>query len=295
METTTHSPNVRPSFPFRVRFVCLFKRHLASKNRKVSLAERRLLSSVFFAVVSVRPTWMCSIAVLSEDLISSFLSMRSWCRCLRIIHLLAQSLGLIHPQSASTALRRQFINGDKSPRQLSISSVVSLRAFETFTWSRATCRSSVMRQTPSQTVRTLSFVSFASAVVCALMRSLLMSCIMRSKVPPETSCLRRLALCEIWPASLNVPRPSPSTSKSCSRKALWACIDVFCSLFSQTDEVVSPKVTAEGLNTRSAKHTTTVGERRFLAPSRSLPNLVARYVPSGIRQDSCRADHPNTA
>ena len=94
---------------------------------------------------------MCSIAVLRDDLISSSLSMRSWCRCLRTIYLLAQCLALIHPQSASTALRRQFIKWDKSPRQLSISSVVSLRASETFTWSRATCRSSVIRRTPSQT------------------------------------------------------------------------------------------------------------------------------------------------
>ena len=128
---------------------------------------------------------MCSIAVLRGDLISSSLSMRSWCRCLRIIHLLAQCLVLTQSQSASTALCRQFINGDKSPRQLSISSVVSLRAFETFTWSRATCRSSVTGRAPSQTVRTLSFVSFAFAVVCALMRSLFMSCITRSKVRPE--------------------------------------------------------------------------------------------------------------
>ena len=59
--------------------------------------------------------------------------------------------------------------------------------------------------------------------------------------PTPIWCLRRLALCEIWPASLKVPRPSPSTTKSCSRKALWACIDVFVR-FSPTDEVASPKL-----------------------------------------------------
>ena len=75
-------------------------RHLASctvsKNRKVSVAERSGCSHAFFSLCcgwrSVQRTWMCSITVLKDDLISSSLSMRSWCRCLRTIYLLAQSL-----------------------------------------------------------------------------------------------------------------------------------------------------------------------------------------------------------
>ena len=51
------------------------------------------------------------------------------------------------------------------------------------------------------------------------------------EVPTRTWCLRLLALCEIWPASLKVPRPSPSTTKSCSRKALWGLHLCFCSFF----------------------------------------------------------------
>ena len=52
---------------------------------------------------SVQRIWICSIAVLRDDMISSSLSMKSWCPWLRITHLLAQCLGLIHPQRASTA------------------------------------------------------------------------------------------------------------------------------------------------------------------------------------------------
>ena len=244
METTTHTPNVRPSFPFRVRFVCPFQRHLASctvsKNRKVSLAERRLLSSVFFAVLSVRPTWMCSIAVLRDDLISSSLSMRSWCRCLRIIHLLARCLVLIHSQSASTALRRQFINGDKeSSTTLHFCSDKLARFRDVYVESSNLSLFCDETDSISNSQNTL----FRQLCFCCGVRTHaeLVDVVHHAlEIFTRTSCLRRLALCEIWPASLKVPRPFPSTTKSCSRKALWACIDVFVR-FSQTDEVVCQK------------------------------------------------------
>ena len=170
--------------------MCRFQRHLASctvsKFRKVSLAET--VFSPCCGWRSFQPKWMCSIAVLRDDLLSSSLSLRSWCRCLRIIYLQAQCLGLIHTQSASTALCRQFINGDKCPQQLSISSVGSLRALETFTWSRATCRSSVTRRTLSSISNSQNFLfrQLCFLLWCfAIMQSLLKPCITCSKFPPE--------------------------------------------------------------------------------------------------------------
>ena len=56
------------------------------------------------------------------------------------------------------------------------------------------------------------------------MRSLLKSYILRWKFPSRTWCLRSLALCEIWPTSIQVPQPSLSSTSSCSRTARWACI-----------------------------------------------------------------------
>ena len=215
---------------------------------------------------------MCSIAVLGDDLISSSLSVGPGAGSI--------SLGLMHPYGASTAMRRQFINGHKSPRQLSISSVVNLRASETLTWSRATRHSSAIRRTLSSISNSQNTLFRQLCFCCGVRTDAELVDVVHHKLegPTRIWCLRRLALCEIWPASLKVPRPSPSTTKSCSRKALWACIDVFVR-FSQTGEVVSPKVTAQGLSTKWAKPTTTARERPFLAPSRSLRNFVARCVP----------------
>ena len=203
---------------------------------------------------------MCSIAVLRDDLLSSSLSLRSWCRCLKIIHLLALCLGLMHPYSASTALCRQFINGDRGPRQLYISSVVNLRASETLTWSRATRHSSV-------TGRTLSLLSNSQNF---LFRQLFFFAGVRAHAelvevvhhalegPTRIWCLRRLALCEIWPARSKFLGHLLLQQSLASAKHFGPhCIRRFASLCTDRRSRI-PKVTAEGLNTRSAKPTTTV-------------------------------------
>ena len=133
-------------------------------------------------------------------------------------------------------------NGQKSPRQLSISSVANLRASETFTWSRATRHSSVTRRTLSSISNSQNFVLRQLPSCCGVRTHAELVEVVHHTLegPTRIWCLRRLALWEIWPVSLKVPRPSPSATKSCSRNALWACNDV-CVRFSQTDEVVSPK------------------------------------------------------
>ena len=192
--------------------------------------------------------------------------------------MLAQSLGLIHPYGASTVLRRQFIKwAQESSTTLHFFSGQLARFRDAYVESSNPSLFCDETDSISNSQNTL-FRQFCFCCGKCTHAELVDVVHHTLEGPTRIWCLRRLALCEIWPASLKVPRPSPSTTKSCSRKALWACIDVFVR-FSQTDEVVSPKVTAEGLSTKLAKSTTTVRERPFLAPSRSLRNLVARCVP----------------
>ena len=124
--------------------------------------------------------------------------MISWCRWLRITQLLAQSLGLIHPQSASTG----FVPSVHQFAQES--SIVYLRASEKFMWSRAT----------SQTV--ITFVFREVHPYCgARTRAELVEVVHPALEVPNPWCLRSLALCEIWlfPDEVREKRTHPKLKK----------------------------------------------------------------------------------
>ena len=166
-------------------------RHLASctvsKYRKVSLAEKEATLKRFIAVLSVRPKWMCSIAVLRDDLISSSLSMRPGAAVLEPSTCwLNLSDWCIHTAlPLLCAVKSSMVTGflDNSPF-LQWSTCALSRRLRGVEQPVALLRKDGLYP-PSQTVRTFSFVSFSFAAVCALMRSLLKSCIIRSKFPPE--------------------------------------------------------------------------------------------------------------
>ena len=175
---------------------------------------------------------MCSIAVLRDDLISSSLSIGPGAGSISRIDPCTKRFHCFVPSVHQMETRVL----DNSPSLQWSACALSRR----FTW-RSSNPSLFCDETDS--ISNSQNTLFRQFCFCCGVRTHaeLVDVVHHAlQIPTRTSCLRRLALCEIWPASLKVPRPSPSTTKSCSRKALWACIDVFVR-FSQTDEVVSQK------------------------------------------------------